>query len=323
MEGSNQLSSSAFKQIAKGYAQMRLAHLSTAREAVVWGFQGADNIVSGLLEVSSVPFNKKSHRDKWEKFTSNYPGFLQRVPGDQIDLCRRIWEDARYSDRQISAGDTAQVLALADKVFEFGLERFGQATGISKQDLEQAVDAAIEAELAVIKVKEIEDYLQAREANAEQDAVRWGFARYSIILGDPATYTHFSLQADEPEVQRLIETEADIARKIADAYKSFVEAVTKIALKRVRQETLQMLGDEKKISREQGYELLKSLASALEFNLVLRFSFLGYNFLENVEQVAEVVRALKEGRVELVNPRVVQESSPRIVQYKTRIRKEL
>lgn len=322
MVHSDRLSSPAFKQFTKGYSQTLLARLSTAREAVVWAWQGADNLVSALLEVRGVSFNKKSHKDKWEKFVSAYPEFLRRAPPDQIERCRKMWEDARYRDREISAEDAGQVTSLATEVFEFGIRVLEQLWGISARKLRQGASDASERELAVVAVKEVEDYLRACEANAEQEAIRWGFAPYTTMLGDPATYTHFWIQTDEPDVKRLIETETDIAERITEACKSFVEAVTKIALKRLSHEAFQMLAAEEKLSEEQAFKLLKSLANALEFNLLLRSSFLGYNFLENVEHVRDVVKAIREGRLEFINPEVVREASPRIVEYEARIQKE-
>jgi len=326
MVHSDKFSSPAFKQFAKGYSQTLLARLSTAREAVVWAWQGADNIVSALLEVRGVSFNKKNHKDKWDKFVLGsdpaYPEFLQRAPRERIEECRKMWEDARYRDREISAEDAGQVTLLATEVFKFGIRVLERLWDISARKLRQGASDASERELAVVAVKEVEDYLRARGANAEQDAIRWGFAPYITTLGDPATYTHFSIQTDEPDVKRLIETETDIGERIAEACKSFVEAVTKIALKRLNHEGFQTLAEKEKLSEEQSFKLLKSLANALEFNLLLRSSFLGYNFLENVEHVKDVVKAIREGKLEFINPEVVREASPRIVEYEARIQKE-
>jgi hypothetical protein len=55
--------SPTFKQFAKGSAQVQLAGLSTAREAVIWAFQGADNMVSAMLADKQEHFNKKNHKD--------------------------------------------------------------------------------------------------------------------------------------------------------------------------------------------------------------------------------------------------------------------
>lgn len=321
MEDSFEKSKSpTFRQFAKGYAQTRLAQFSTAREAVVWAFQGADNMVSAILEEKQVSFNKKNHKDKWAKFALACPEFLQRVPADQIDQCRRMWEDARYRDKDVSGFDAGQVVAVANRVFEFGLRLLAQCWAVSAEELREHVQAASESELAVVNVKEIDDYHRAREANIEQNGTRWGLAQYAVLLADPATYTHFSLQTDEPEVQRLIETTPDVAEKIAEAYKAFVEAITGIAFGRIPWEAVETLMKEK-ASEEEKRELLERVADAFEFNVLVRFSFLGYNFLENVEQVGEVVKALKEGRVEFKNPKVVRESSPRIVRYDTKMQK--
>lgn len=214
------------------------------------------------------------------------------------------------------------MLEVAHQVFEYGLEVLAPFSGVSIEDLKEAIYDAAKTELAMVESKAIDDYLKAREANAEQDASRLGLHQYALMLGDPATYTHYSLHSDQPEVQELIQADTEVAKDIAEGYAAFIRAVTKIALNRVSEETWRLSASKDKVSGEQASEFLKRLADAFDFNLLLRFSFIGYNFLENVEQVREVIKSLEEGRMELVNPRLVQESSPRIVQYNVRIKKE-
>jgi len=322
MDRQDMLNTPIVKQFSKGYAQTELTRFSTAREAVFWAFQGADNMVTALLDCKSVSFNKKSHKDKWQKFISAHPVFQQRVSADRIEQCRRLWEEARYRDNPISADDAGQVLELAHQVFKYGLEVLAPFLGVSTKDLKEVVYDAAETEWTMVEPKAIDDYLKAREANIEQDASRLGLHQGVLMLGDPATYTHYSLYSDQPEVQKLIQADPEVGRDIAEGYAAFVRAVTKISLNRVSEETLRLVASGNKISGEQASELLKRLADVFDFNLLLRFSFIGYNFIENVEQVREVIKSLKEGRIELANPRLIQESSPRIVTYDVRIKKE-
>jgi len=322
MDRQDMLNTPIVKQFLKGYAQIELARFSTAREAVFWAFQGADNMVAALLDCKTVGFNKKSHKDKWQKFMSAHPVFQQRVSADRIEQCRKLWEEARYRDNPISADDAGQVLEVAHQVFKYGLEVLAPFSGVSIEDLKKAVYDAAKTELAMVESKAIDDYLKAREANTEQDASRLGLHQYALMLGDPATYTHYSLHSDQPGVQELIQANTEVAKDIAEGYAAFIRAVTKIALNRVSEETWRLATSKDKVSGEQASEFLKRLADAFDFNLLLRFSFIGYNFIENVEQVREVIKSLEEGRIELTNPRLVQESSPRIVQYNVRIQKE-
>jgi hypothetical protein len=119
---SEQLTSEVFAQLTKGHAQMRLAKLGTAREAVVWAFQGADNIIAAVLSEVHTEFNKKNHKDKWDKFFDLFPEFEPHVTRDQVEECRRKWESARYRGARITSQDAGLVVATAHAVFEFCLD---------------------------------------------------------------------------------------------------------------------------------------------------------------------------------------------------------
>jgi hypothetical protein len=133
-----------------------------------------------------------------------------------------------------------------------------------------------------------------------------------------ATFTHSSLQIDDIEVRNLIEADPEIRNKIASAYRVFVEAVADIVSKRTNWEALKEAIDGV-VSEERKTELLQELAEPFDFNVSLRFSFLGYNFSENVQSVADIFKAVREGKIKLSNPRVIRESSPKITAYDSEI----
>lgn len=246
----------------------------SARHAVADGYLAVDNALSALL----LDRGQKLPRVHGMKIDQAF-GCCGQVFQDagatreEIDSFFQAWQDVRYTATAQEPRQAVLYVRLTERVVRAVVADLARRSGQAIDELESEVyERAFGGARSLIEgeVNVIHDMLQQE---LEDHGDRYG-AKLGKKLANPSNFADVLILASDSVSQSIVTGDEEVARKVAELYRAFVDLVTHI-------QGARFIG---------GVEM----AEAMNFLLSVRFSYSGQSFEEMAEDWKALMRRIKE-----------------------------